>query len=133
VPGDIDDKGGSAVVSFRPGFKEMLTGGVNADPVRGPRFMLKLKGEPYALERCICASVAGIKYPVLLELHAHREGARFDPAASCCIEHLCLHSDIDFKQVDKPVAAAALTAQVTQEALLALHEGAAGREDVHGP
>ena len=40
------------------------------------KYMIRVAAEPHVLERVIVANVAGKKFPVLLELHAHRQAAR---------------------------------------------------------
>lgn len=62
-------------MSLRCGTKEELTAGV-ATKSGVLKFTIRVGGEPHVLERAIVANVIGKKFPVLLELHAHRQAAR---------------------------------------------------------
>jgi hypothetical protein len=82
IPGDIVVGDGGAK-TLRCGAKEELTAGVRHDRAAGsegfggvPKYTIRVGAEPHVLERAIVANVGGTKFPVLLELQAHRVAAR---------------------------------------------------------
>ena len=74
IPGDLVTQE-DGTQRLRCGTKEELFMGITAASGVS-KYMIRVAAEPHVLERVIVANVAGKKFPVLLELHAHRQAAR---------------------------------------------------------